>query len=223
MAAGCGGTGVVHDVALAVGRGEVVALLGLNGAGKTTTILAAAGALPRSAGQVRVAGTALPSARPHAAARRGLACVPQERSLFSQLSVAENLSLAVGGGRQNLAVETARAVERFPALGDLLGRRAGLLSGGEQRMVAMARALARHPEVLLVDEMSLGLGPRVVDDLGRVLRSAVLEEGTGVLLVEQHLDVALAFAGRAYVMDRGRIVSEGSSAEIARNPGLLGL
>ena len=223
LAAGYGGTDVVHDVDLAVGRGEVVALLGLNGAGKTTTMLAAAGALPRSAGQVRVAGAELPSGRPHAAARRGLACVPQERSLFSQLSVAENLRLAVGGGRRAMAVETGRAVERFPALGDLLGRRAGLLSGGEQRMVAMARALARHPDVLLVDEMSLGLGPRIVDDLGRVLRSVVDDEGTGVLLVEQHLDVALALAGRAYVMERGRIVAEGTSAEIAGNPGLLGL
>jgi branched-chain amino acid transport system ATP-binding protein len=122
-----------------------------------------------------------------------------------------------------VAAETARAVARFPALGDLLGRRAGLLSGGEQRMVAVARALARHPRVLLVDEMSLGLGPRVVDDLARVLRSVVDEEGTGVLLVEQHLDVALALARRAYVMDRGRIIDEGLSSEIAARPGPLAL
>jgi branched-chain amino acid transport system ATP-binding protein len=223
LAAGYGGSDVVHGVDLDVGEGEVVALLGLNGAGKTTTVLAAAGALSRSAGRVRVVGTALPPGRPDAAARRGLACVPQERSLFTQLSVAENLRLAVGGGRRAVAAETARAVARFPALGDLLGRRAGLLSGGEQRMVAVARALARHPRVLLVDEMSLGLGPRVVDDLARVLRSVVEEEGTGVLLVEQHLDVALALARRAYVMDRGRIVDEGPASEIAARPGPLAL
>ncbi len=224
LSAGYNGTEVVHEVDLAVAPGEMVALLGLNGAGKTTTVLATAGAVPRSpASAVRIAGAAVPSGRPHAAARLGLACVPQERSLFTQLSVAENLRLAVGGGRRAVAAETARAVERFPALADLLGRRAGLLSGGEQRMVALARALARHPKVLLVDELSLGLGPRVVDDLGQVLRTVVAEDGTGVLLVEQHLDVALALASRAYVMDRGRIVAEGSSAAIAADPEPLSL
>ena len=216
LSAGYGDTEVVHDVGFCVGRGEMVALLGLNGAGKTTTVLATAGALPRpAAGEVRIAGAPVPRGRADIAARRGLACVPQERSLFTQLSVAENLRLAVAGGRQAVAAETARAVERFPALADLLGRRAGLLSGGEQRMVAVARALARHPQVLLVDEMSLGLGPQVVDDLSRVLRAVVADEGTGVLLVEQHLNLALGLASWAYVMDRGRIVAEGPSGEIA--------
>jgi len=222
LSAGYGGTEVVHGVDLAVAAGEIVALLGLNGAGKTTTVLATAGALPRTAGEVRVAGTTVPAGRPHAAARRGLACVPQDRSLFTQLSVAENLRLAVGGGRRAVAAETALAVERFPALADLLGRRAGLLSGGEQRMVAVARALARHPQILLVDEMSLGLGPRVVDDLGRVLRSVAAQEGTGILLVEQHLDVALALATRAYVMERGHVVAEGPSSDVADVAGDLG-
>ncbi len=223
LCAGYGGTDVVHGVDLTVGRGEIVALLGLNGAGKTTTVLAAAGALSRTAGVVRVDGTSLAAGRPHAAARRGVACVPQERSLFTQLSVAENLRLAVAGGRRAVAAETARAVERFPALAGLVGRRAGLLSGGEQRMVALARALARHPRILLVDEMSLGLAPLVVDDLVAVLRSFVAEEGTGVLLVEQHLDVALSLAGRAYVMERGRVVAEGPSAEMASHAGGLTL
>ena len=213
LSAGYGRTEVVHDVDLVVGAGEMVALLGRNGAGKTTTVLAAAGALPRSGvSEVRIDGTTVPRGRPDLAARRGMACVPQERSLFTQLSVAENLRLAVGGGRQTVTAEIARAIERFPALADLLDRRAGLLSGGEQRMVAVARALARHPKILLVDEMSLGLGPQVVDALGRVLGAVVAEEGTAVLLVEQHLDVALALASRAYVMDHGRIVDEGPSA-----------
>ncbi len=218
LSAGYGATEVIHDVGLTVGRGEVVALLGPNGAGKTTTVLAVAGALPRTGGEVRVDGTAIPPARPHLAARRGLACVPQERSLFTQLTVAENLRLAVTGGRRTTAAELARAVERFPALADLLGRRAGLLSGGEQRMVALARALARHPKVLLIDELSLGLGPRVVEDLGRVLRSVVDEEGTAVLLVEQHLDVALALASRSYVMDRGRLAAGGDGGGEPRHP-----
>ena len=224
LSAGYGGTEVVHEVGFTVGPGEMVALLGLNGAGKTTTVLATAGALPRTAAsEVRIAGTPVPRGRADLAARRGLACVPQERSLFTQLSVAENLRLAVAGGRQAVAAETARAVERFRALADLLGRRAGLLSGGEQRMVAVARALARHPQVLLVDEMSLGLGPQVVDDLGRALRAVVAEEGTAVLLVEQHLNVALGLASWAYVMNRGRIVDEGPSADIAADPGRLTL
>jgi len=120
-----------------------------------------------------------------------------------------------------VATELALAVERFPALADLLGRRAGLLSGGEQRMVAVARALARHPQVLLIDEMSLGLAPLVVEDVGRVLAQVAAAEGTAVLLVEQHLDLALALAPRAYVLDRGRIVAEGPSPEIAANPGPL--
>jgi branched-chain amino acid transport system ATP-binding protein len=215
LSGGYGRTEVVHDVDLVVAAGEMVALLGRNGAGKTTTVLATAGALARAAaGGVRIAGTAVPRGRPDLAARRGLACVPQERSLFTQLSVAENLRLAVAGGRRAVTAETAQAIERFPALADLLGRRAGLLSGGEQRMVAVARALAGHPKVLLVDEMSLGLGPQVVDDLGRVLRAVVADEGTGILLVEQHLDVALSLTSRAYVMDRGRIVDEGLSADL---------
>ncbi len=218
LTAGYGAIEVVRDVSLDVRPGEVVALLGRNGAGKTTTLLSITGALRRTAGTVEVAGAGVRPGRPHAVARLGVASVPQDRSLFTQLSVAENLRLAVRGGRAAVEAETAAAVERFPALGDILGRRAGLLSGGEQRMVALARGLASHPRLLLVDEVSLGLAPPVVDAVGKVLRAVADGDGTAILLVEQLPDVARAVADRAYVMDRGSVVAEGPADEVSTLP-----
>ncbi len=218
LAAGYGAIDVVRDVSLVVHPGEVVALLGRNGAGKTTTLLSITGAVRRTAGTVEVAGTAVAAGRPHAVARRGVASVPQDRSLFTQLSVAENLRLAVSGGRAAVEAETAKSVERFPALAGLLDRRAGLLSGGEQRMVALARAFARHPRLLLVDEVSTGLGPQVVDAVGEVLRAAAEGDGTSILMVEQLPEVARAVADRAYVMDRGQVVAEGPAGEVSALP-----
>ncbi|MEA2842569.1 MAG: branched-chain amino acid transport system ATP-binding protein livF, partial [Actinomycetota bacterium] len=218
LTAGYGAVEVVRDVNLLVQRGEVVALLGRNGAGKTTTLLSITGALRRTAGTVEVAGVGVRPGRPHATARRGVASVPQERSLFTQLSVAENLRLAVRGGRAAVEAETVTAVERFPALADILGRRVGLLSGGEQRMVALARGLASHPRLLLVDEVSLGLAPHVVDAVGNVLRAVADGENTAILLVEQLPEVARAVADRAYVMDRGAVVAEGPADEVSALP-----
>jgi branched-chain amino acid transport system ATP-binding protein len=219
LVAGYGGVEVVRDVSLAVRAGEIVALLGRNGAGKSTTLLAVTGAVRRTGGTVAVAGVAVPPGRPHALARRGVASVPQERSLFTQLSVAENLRLAVRPGRRSaVEAETDRAVDRFQALAGLLDRRAGLLSGGEQRMVALARALARRPQVLLVDEVSLGLGPQVVGAVGRALRSVADHDGTAVLMVEQLPEVARAVADRAYVMEGGRVVADGPAAEVSALP-----
>jgi branched-chain amino acid transport system ATP-binding protein len=218
LSAGYGAMEVVRDVSLSVPPGEVVALLGRNGAGKTTTLLGITGVLRRSAGTVEVVGHRVPPARPYALARRGVASVPQDRSLFTQLSVAENLRVAVRGGRAAVEAETAKAVERFPALAGLLDRRAGLLSGGEQRMVALARALARHPRVLVVDEVSTGLGPQVVGAVGDVLRAVADTDGTSILMVEQLPDVARAVADRAYVMDRGRVVAEGPAGEVSELP-----
>ena len=204
LTAGYGGVAVVHDVDLSVGRGEVVALLGLNGAGKTTTLLAVAGALPAMAGDVRLLGAAAPR-RPHRLARLGVASVRQGRAVFDQLTVAENL---------RLAGDPALALRAFPALEPLLGRRAGVLSGGEARMVALARALSTRPRLLLVDEVSLGLAPPVVAGLLAILRRVASDEGTGVLVVEQHLHLAVAVADRAYVMERGRITGEGPAGEV---------
>lgn len=206
LTAGYGAVPAVRDVDLVVGEGEIVALLGVNGAGRTTTLASVAGVIGRMAGQVRLAGVVTP-ARPHQIARRGLAFVPAGRTLFSQLTVAENLRLAVGPG------EPITPPPGFEMIEELLHRRAGLLSGGEARVVALARALLRRPRVLLVDELSLGLGPKVVATLLEGVR-ALARSGTAVLLVEQHPHLAVGLADRAYVLTRGHISGGGPAGDV---------
>jgi branched-chain amino acid transport system ATP-binding protein len=205
LSAGYGKMAVVRDVDLHVDAGEVVALLGPNGAGKTTTLLTLAGELAPLEGEVRFLGT--PARSPmHVRCRNGLGYVTEERSVIMNMSVADNLKLA--------GVEPAVAFKHFPALEAITGRSAGLCSGGEQQMLSLARALGRHPKVLLADELSLGLAPLVVSGLLDTVRRAADERGVGVLLVEQHVGKALAIADRVYVMERGRIVLSGASAEV---------
>jgi branched-chain amino acid transport system ATP-binding protein len=204
MSTGYAGQPVVHDVDLEVGEGEVVCLLGPNGAGKTTTMLALGGVLPLLGGQVLLDGE--PTTAPlYRRARQGLAYVPEERSVFKGLSARDNLRC---GG-----VTVAAALEFFPELEDRMGVRAGLLSGGEQQMLTLARALARHPRLLLADELSLGLAPLVVERLLRAVREAASEQGTGVLMVEQHARKAIGHADRVYVMRRGRLEMSATAAE----------
>jgi len=220
LRAGYGGTPVVRDLGLHVDSGEVVALLGPNGAGKTTTLLTISGLLPVIDGRIDVLGARLPSrrTRPHRLARRGLAHVPEDRALFGQLTAAENLQVTGGRGTQT---KVDRAVEWFPEMEPLLDRQVGLLSGGEQQMLALARALVAGPKLLMVDEMSLGLAPIVVDRLLPVLRTAADELGVGVLLVEQHVHLALEVADRAYLLDHGQLVLEDDADELADRPELL--
>lgn len=195
LSAGYAGQPVVNEIDLEVGEGEVVCLLGPNGAGKTTTMLALAGELPPLAGEVRMDGEAT-SAPLHWRARNGLGYVTEERSVFKGLSARDNLRC---GG-----VAPKDALELFPELEKRLGVRGGLLSGGEQQMLTLARALCRKPRLLLADELSLGLAPLVVDRLLQSVRAAADERGTGVLVVEQHARKALKYADRVIVMTRGR-------------------
>ena len=205
LSAGYGKMAVVHDVDLRVDAGEVVALIGANGAGKTTTLLTLAGELAPMEGEVRFLGK--PTRSPmHARCRNGLGYVTEERSVIMDMSVADNLKLA--------GVAPAVAFEYFPALERIMERRAGLCSGGEQQMLSLARALGRHPKVLLADELSLGLAPIIVANLLKAVRAAADERGIGVLLVEQHVRQALKIADRVYVMERGRIVLSGTSDEV---------
>ena len=197
---------MVRGVDLHVEAGEVVALLGPNGAGKTTTMLTLSGTLAPIAGRISADGVTM-SGPLHRRARRGLAVVTEERSIFRGLSTRSNLQLGRG--------PVAAALELFPELERLLDRKAGLLSGGEQQMVAVARAVAAEPKLLLVDELSIGLAPMVVERLLEAIRGAA-DRGAGVLMVEQHAHKALRRADRGYVLQRGRIVLEGSAE------GLLG-
>ncbi len=205
LSAGYGKQPVISDLALRVNPGQVVALLGPNGAGKTTTVLTLAGVLRPLAGQVTWDGRAWPASLT-GRARQGLGLVTERRCVFMRLTVAENLALGRGPVR--------RAFELFPELEEHRNRQCGLLSGGQQQMLALARILASEPKALVVDELSLGLAPLIVERLLNVLRAAADQSGVAVLLVEQHLQHALRIADYGYVLGRGSLALEGTRADL---------
>ena len=206
----------LHGVSLTVGEGEVVAILGANGAGKTTTLRAVSGMVRRS-GRIELAGRLLSGEGPEAVARLGVAHVPEGRGTFSELTVWENLRLGAITRRGSLDEDMKRVLSFFPWLGNRRSQQAGTLSGGEQQMLALARAMMQRPRLLMVDEPSLGLAPLVVAEIFRILRDLNERDGTTVLLVEQNARNSLSIAHRAYVLETGRVAFSGPSEELVRH------
>jgi branched-chain amino acid transport system ATP-binding protein len=204
----------LRGVSLTVDDGEIVAILGANGAGKTTTLRAVSGTV-RRAGKIELAGRSLGRRGPESTARLGVAHVPEGRGTFSELSVWENLRLGAHVRRGSLKDDFARVSEYFPWLEDRRSQQAGTLSGGEQQMLAVARALMQRPRLLLLDEPSLGLAPLVAAEIFRIVRELNEREGTAVLLVEQNARTSLAIAARAYVLEVGEVAYSGTSDELA--------
>jgi len=203
----------LRDVSLTVSEGEVVAVLGANGAGKTTTLRAISGTVSRS-GSIELAGKQIRGG-PEAAAKAGIAHVPEGRGTFVELSVTENLKLGAYARRDRQVKEDiARMSEYFPWMVERGGQRAGTLSGGEQQMLALARALMGRPRLLLLDEPSLGLAPMIVREFFRIVRELNEKEGLTVLVVEQDARIALRSSSRAYVLEVGRVALTGTSEQL---------
>lgn len=209
--AGYGDAPVLRDVDLVVPTGSVVALLGPNGAGKTTLLRVAAGLLRASAGEILLDGQPTTAWSAHRLAQAGICLIPEGRGVFRNLTVRDNLLLQADAGDEDDAI--ARAVDAFPRLGERLQQHAGTMSGGEQQMLALTRAYVSNPRLVLLDEVSMGLAPRIVDEIFEFLRR-LASEGTALLLVEQYVKRALAEADYVYLLNRGRIDFAGEPSEL---------
>ncbi len=214
----------LHDVSLSVNRGEIVTLIGSNGAGKSTTLRAISGVVRPAQGEIRFDGQAITKLAPHKIVRLGVAQCPEGRGVFPQMSVDENLALGAyarpRSDQEAIDADRDRALALFPRLRERRQQLAGTLSGGEQQMLAMARALLARPRLLLLDEPSLGLAPQVVQTIFRIIREINkpppgADVGTTILLVEQNAHMALTVAHRAYVLEVGRVVTHGPAKKLA--------
>jgi branched-chain amino acid transport system ATP-binding protein len=213
-----GAIGALKGVSLTLSEGEIVTLIGANGAGKTTTLRAIMGLVRTASGEVRYRGASTRSAKTHQLVRNGLVLVPEGRIVFANLSVQENLEMGAYARRDgDVAADFDRVYAIFPRLKERLRQTAGTLSGGEQQMLAIGRAMMSRPKVLLLDEPSLGLAPIVVHAIFEAIR-AIHRSGVPVLLVEQNANAALRHSDRAYVLETGSVALEGPSAEVAANP-----
>jgi len=211
---------VLFGIDLEVAAGELIALVGANGAGKSTLLGVLSGLVRATSGTVTLGGQDVTNARPEVLVRKGVAHVPQGRRLFGTMSVEKNLLLGAYLRRdKEVRDDLGRVLDHFPALKDKLTREAGTLSGGEQQMVAIGRGMMARPKLLMVDELSLGLAPKVVDRLIDVIRD-INREGMALLLVEQDVLVALDAADRAYVLENGRVALSGAAAEVKEDPGV---
>lgn len=217
LGAGYGKVSVIRDLDLTAMAGTVLGILGPNGAGKTTLMMTLAGLLPRQGGEVRLDGELLPSGRASTTNRAGMVLVPDDRALFTGLTVKQNVDIA----RRKGGMTWDEVGDMFPALADRSNLQAGSLSGGEQQMLAVARGLVQQPKVLLVDEMSMGLAPVIVEGLLPVVRRIADEAGVVVVLVEQHVQLALEVADEALVLVHGDVVLSGRAADLAADPTAL--
>ena len=213
-----GDSHILFDVSLKVEQNEVVALLGRNGAGKTTTLRSLMGVVTPRSGTVKLGGEAIGGLQPYAIAKRGVQLVPEERRIFGSLSVEENLDLAMITAPDHWPL--ARIYETFPRLAERRKSRGTDLSGGEQQMLAIARALVRNPKIILLDEPFEGLAPIIVRDLMNVCRG-LAEQGQTIVVVEQNVLAAMAIAHRAYIINNGHIVYDGSVADLKASPEIM--
>ncbi len=218
--AGYGTIEVLHDVTIALERGTLCAIVGANGAGKTTLLLAISAIVRKRAGTVHLDGDDVSALPTHQLVRRGLLHVPEGRRMLAQMSVEENLQVAAAVRGATGFASIDGLFDRFPILRTRRNVPAGSLSGGEQQMLAIARALAAGPKVLLLDEPSMGLAPKLVDEIFAIIASE-RAAGTSILLVEQNARRALAIADHAYVMERGRITLSGSGADVLADGGVI--
>jgi branched-chain amino acid transport system ATP-binding protein len=222
LVAGRGGIPAVRDFSMQVKEGEIVALLGPNGAGKSTTLWTVSGALAPLAGRIEFYDRDIAGRPAHWIARKGLRLVPDDRGIFHQLTVQENFRLHERKASRDLRDRSqADVLQHFPALGALMRRPTGLLSGGEQQMLALGCALLAAPRLLLIDEMSTGLAPVVVQRLLPLLRQIATSAGVAIVLVEQHVGAALDIADRAYVLNHGELVLSGDAADLRSSKDLL--